>query len=152
MNKNIVKMCSHTKKYLLWFAQEHLNFRFEEINSLLALFKIEMGFIETPNKTQPYWLVKFKSDDDVRLLTNRSVSLRSSMELWAYSDTIEDLHRDMKEFPYELLSPYMQENQSFKIEVETFCKHFTQKEKVGKLEVDRFYFVVKFKILNKLGF
>ncbi|KAI4457421.1 rna methylase-related [Holotrichia oblita] len=28
----------------------------------------------------------------------------------------------------ELQAPYMQENQSFKIEVETFCKHFTQKE------------------------
>ncbi|KAK9758431.1 putative RNA methylase family UPF0020 [Popillia japonica] len=129
-----------------------------------------MDFIETPNKTQPYWLVKFKSDDDVRLLTNRSVSLRSSMELWAYSDTIEDLHRDMKEFPYELLSPYMQENQSFKIEVETFCyellspymqenqsfkievetfcKHFTQKEKVDKLEAFS-YLPVKGKVKLK---
>ncbi|KAI4457392.1 rna methylase-related [Holotrichia oblita] len=138
----------NTKKYLLYFAQEHLNFRFEEINSLLSLLKIEMDFIETPNKTQPYWLVKFKSEDDVKLLTNRSVSLRSCMELWAYSDTIEDLHRQMKQYPYELQAPYMQENQSFKIEVETFCKHFTQKEKVDKLEAFS-YLPVKGKVKLK---
>lgn len=61
------------------------------------------------------------------------------MELWAYSDTIQGVHSKMRQYPYDLIAPYMQENQTFKIEVETFCKHFSQKEKVNKLEVGKFF-------------
>ncbi|KRT83661.1 methyltransferase [Oryctes borbonicus] len=56
------------------------------------------------------------------------------MELWSYSETIAGVHKQMKQYPYELIALYMKENQTFKIEVETFCRHFTQREKVEKLE------------------
>ncbi|GJQ69511.1 hypothetical protein Trydic_g6611 [Trypoxylus dichotomus] len=127
-------MSPSARKYLLWFAQEHLDFRFEEINSLLCMFNIKMDFIERPNKIQPYWLVQFNTENDIKQLASRSVSLRSCIELWSYAETIESIHTQMRQYPYELMAPYMKKSQSFKIEVETFCKHFTQTEKVQKLE------------------
>lgn len=122
------------RTYLLWFAQEHTEFRFAEIKSLLSLLKIEMKFIEEPKDIEPYWIVQFNSESDVKLLASRSVSLRNCLELWAHAKTIPDLHNKLKNYPINSLKPYFQPNKSFKIEVETFCRHFTQKEKVNKLE------------------
>lgn len=123
------------KKYLLWFAQEHVTFRFQEIESLQSLFKIEMRFVNKPTQIQPYWIVEFAKEDDVRLLAHRSVSIRSCIELWGYADNLETLHQQLKSYPKELMEQYLKPDLSFKVEVETFCKHFTQKEKVDKIEM-----------------
>ncbi|XP_017781045.1 PREDICTED: tRNA (guanine(10)-N2)-methyltransferase homolog [Nicrophorus vespilloides] len=123
------------KRYLLWFAQEHVEFRFQEINSLLTAFNITMDFIEKPTDLQPYWMVKFASEQDAKKITQRSVLLRSCIELWGHSNSVDGLHEMMKKFPEHLMEPHLDEDKSFKIEVETFCKHFTQQEKVDKIEV-----------------
>ncbi|CAG9826079.1 unnamed protein product [Diabrotica balteata] len=125
---------SKWKTYLLWFAQEHTEFRFSEINSLLSLFNIEMKFVQQPKDIEPYWIVEFNSEEDVKLLASRSVSLRNCLELWAHANTVPELHNKMKKYPHNLLQSHFNPNKSFKIEVETFCRHFTQKEKVEKLE------------------
>lgn len=84
----------------------------------------------------PYWLVEFKCEEDVKRLANRSVSLRSCIELWAWANEISDLHKNLQLHPPTLMETYFLPEKSFKIEVETFCRHFTQKEKVEKIEVD----------------
>ncbi|KAG5887574.1 hypothetical protein JTB14_009982 [Gonioctena quinquepunctata] len=122
------------RTYLLWFAQEHIEFRFAEIYSLLSLFNIKMKFVEKPKDIQPYWIVEFASEKDVQLLASRSVSLRNCLELWSHADTLQNLHEKLKAVPHNLISPHFQPEKSFKIEVETFCRHFTQNEKVEKLE------------------
>ncbi|CAH1183253.1 unnamed protein product [Phaedon cochleariae] len=122
------------RTYLLWFAQENVQFRFAEMNSLLSLLNIQMKFIQKPKDIEPYWIVEFASEKDVRLLASRAVSLRSCLELWAHGKSIPDLHEKLKLYPHHLMAPYLQPDKSFKIEVETFCKHFTQKEKVDKIE------------------
>lgn len=38
-------------------------------------------------------------------------------------------------YPEAEMESYFHPDNSFKIEVETFCKHFSQKEKVAKIEV-----------------
>ncbi|CAG9859883.1 unnamed protein product [Phyllotreta striolata] len=127
-------MSRSCRSYLLWFAQEHTEFRFAEIKSLLSLFKIEMRFIKQPKDIEPYWLVEFNSENDVKLLASRSVSLKNCMELWAHGKTVSELHRKMKEYPMHLIKHYFEPSKSFKIEVETFCKHVSQQEKVSKIE------------------
>lgn len=79
--------------------------------------------------------MQFPSETDVALLANRSVSLRNCLELWGYANTIESLHEKLKKVPNDIMSQHFKPNKSFKIEVETFCKHFTQKDKVEKIEV-----------------
>lgn len=83
----------------------------------------------------PYWLVEFKSEEDVKQLSRRSVSLRCCTELWGCAKNMEELHDKLKPSLSGLPKSYFDCNKTFKIEVETFCKHLTQKEKVTKLEV-----------------
>ncbi|CAG9769697.1 unnamed protein product [Ceutorhynchus assimilis] len=126
-------MAKSWKKYLLWFAQEHIEFRNAEIESLLSLFKIEMRYAQKPQSKEPFWIVEFSSEGDAQLLTSRSVSLRNCMELWGHEKSVDLLHNSLRK-KCEIFAPYFSPNKSFKIEVETYCKHFTQQEKVNKLE------------------
>lgn len=125
----------------------------QEIESLLSMFKIDMRFLEKPKSIvswrcylffinhltslfqEPYWIVEFKSESDVKLLASRSVSLKNCLELWGYANNIQVLHNKLKKLPSDVSKQHFQTNKSFKIEVETFCKHFSQKEKIEKIEV-----------------
>lgn len=83
----------------------------------------------------PYWIVEFSSEHDVKRLASRSVSIKSCIELWATAEDIEGLHKKLKDIPETVWKPCFKPNLSFKIVVETFCRHITQKEKINKLEV-----------------
>lgn len=85
--------------------------------------------------------MEFASENDVKLLASRSVSLRNCLELWGHEKDMWKLHEKLKCYPKHLMDPYFQPNKSFKIEVETFCRHFTQSEKVDKLEVEIYIFL-----------
>lgn len=122
------------KKYLLWFANENIEFRRPEIDSLLALMNIKMKFLQEPQNSEPFWIVQFESEDDVKKLAERSVSLKMCLELWAYAETTTKLHDILKSYQKSFYESHIATGQSFKIKVETFCKHFTQKEKVEKIE------------------
>lgn len=63
------------------------------------------------------------------------MSLRSCQELWAHAKNVDSLHTILKNYPQSQLSSYFDNDKTFKIEVETFCRHFTQKEKIDKIEV-----------------
>lgn len=63
------------------------------------------------------------------------MSLRNCLELWGHAKNLDELHCVLKQYPQYHTTPYFKPDKSFKIEVETFCKHFTQKEKVEKIEV-----------------
>lgn len=83
---------------------------------------------------EPYWLVEFRSEGDAKLLASRSVSLRNCVELWGHDKSLDLLHTSLRA-KCQSFAPYFDPLGSFKIEVETFGKHFTQNEKVQKLEV-----------------
>ncbi|XP_066253670.1 tRNA (guanine(10)-N2)-methyltransferase homolog [Euwallacea similis] len=126
-------MSKSWKKYLLWFAQEHIEFRYAEIESLLSLFKIEMRYDQKPQNKEPYWLVEFSSEKDAKLLASRSVSLRNCIELWGHAKSLDNLHSNLKQ-QCQIFAPHFHPKKSFKLEVETFGRHFTQNEKIAKLE------------------
>ncbi|XP_044735604.1 tRNA (guanine(10)-N2)-methyltransferase homolog [Chrysoperla carnea] len=122
------------KRYLLWFAQEHVDFRFAEITSIIQLLNIPIKWVEEPTPEDPYWIVQLPSEEAAHLIASRSVSLRCCLELWGRAKDIPTLHESLKKYPFDEMSKYFQSDISFKIHVETFCKHFTQKEKVQKIE------------------
>ena len=84
---------------------------------------------------QPYWIVELPDEKALHKIANRCVSLRFALELWGHSTELSELHKSLREYPSERIKPYICKDKSFKIMVETFCKHFTQKEKVQKIEV-----------------
>lgn len=135
-------------------------FFFQEMQSLLSLFKIQMKWVEKPTQDTLYWIVELPSEECARQLSSRSMSLRWCIELWGRSKTQGLLHLNMKESltnttdswhstfpndseeskttnacPRKIMEPYFTKDKSFKITVETFCKHFTLPEKVKKIEV-----------------
>lgn len=62
------------------------------------------------------------------------MSLRNCVELWGHDKSLDLLHTSLRA-KCQSFAPYFDPLGSFKIEVETFGKHFTQNEKVQKLEV-----------------
>lgn len=121
------------KKYLLWFANEHVEFRLPEIKSIAFLFNINIRWLEKPNH-HPYWVVELPSEKAARQIASRSVGLRCCMELWARAKTEEELHKNIRSYPLDLMKPYFKPDLSFKINVDTFCNRQSQAEKVAKIE------------------
>lgn len=84
---------------------------------------------------QPYWIVDLPDESIVHKIASRAVSLRFCLELWAQGEEIENLHESLKSYSTENAKIFAGDKRSFKIIVETFCKHFSQCEKVNKIEV-----------------
>uniref|UniRef100_A0A240PL00 tRNA (guanine(10)-N(2))-methyltransferase TRMT11 n=1 Tax=Anopheles epiroticus TaxID=199890 RepID=A0A240PL00_9DIPT len=131
-------MSGALKKYVLWFAQEHVDFRQAEIASLLRIWNIQMNTPANHDPDRPFWLVELQNDEAARKLASRSMSLRCIFELWAYSNQgLTNFHEQLRrhiETNGNTLAPHFEANKSFKITVETYNKHFSQKEKVAKIE------------------
>lgn len=122
------------KKYLIWFAHEHLPFRIPEVLSISSMFGVPLKFLERPGE-EPYAIVELPSDSDARKLASRSVLIRSIIELWAYGSKTEDVQNELRELPVDFWEFYGREDQSFKINVELFGKRKVPREaKVEKIE------------------
>lgn len=90
---------------------------------------------------QPYWIVDLPSENAVRQISSRAVSLRFCLELWAQGKEKEDLHASLKAYSIENSKTFVGDKRSFKIIVETFCKHFSQHEKINKIEVSKYLYL-----------
>ncbi|XP_055601636.1 tRNA (guanine(10)-N2)-methyltransferase homolog [Uranotaenia lowii] len=130
-------MANQWKKYVLWFAQEHVDFRQAEIASLLRLWNIKMNTAPNHKPENPFWIVELQNHDAARKLASRSMSLRCIFELWAHSNSTANFHKELKcyiETNRKTLNPFFGKDRSFKVTVETYNKHFSQPEKVAKIE------------------
>lgn len=132
------------------------------MQSILSMFDIPVRFIENPCVNKPYWIVELPSEDWVRKIASRSILLKNCIELWARAKTVSQLHINLNNAllnktnewiipesngnlvsdsdlcPNELIQTCCSADKSYKVDVETFCKHFSMKEKVDKIEVSVF--------------
>ncbi|KAG6462317.1 hypothetical protein O3G_MSEX013187 [Manduca sexta] len=145
------------RRYLVWFAHEHLDFRHAEMDSILSVLGIPIKYIEPRSIKKPYWIVELPSEDCAKKIASRSVLVKNFIELWSRAKTTTQLHENLKQSlkndtgswgiphgetelsdrhicPKELIENSCPKNKSFKVVVETFCKHFTMAEKVKKIE------------------
>lgn len=131
------------------------------MQSILDLLKIPINYIEKPTDLKPYWVVELPSEECAKQIASRSVSLRNCLELWSRAKTDSQLHKnlldaiqnstggwiiqdsptesnisDLDICPNELIQNCCSEMKSFKVDVETYCKHFNIREKVEKIEVE----------------
>ncbi|XP_012266608.2 tRNA (guanine(10)-N2)-methyltransferase homolog isoform X2 [Athalia rosae] len=97
------------------------------------MYDISLKTIVRP-ENNPYWIVESISEAAIKKIASRSISLRSCIELWGNGGNQQDFHKSVKLYPQENMTPYLNPEKSFKVIVETFCKHFTQDEKIKKIE------------------
>lgn len=127
-------MSNQLKRYLFWFAHEHVDFRLAEMESIFDMFNINPCTMTRP-KEHPYWIVDLPDENKVHQVASRAVSLRFCLELWAQDKRNENLHSSLKDYSVKNSEAMARDKKkSFKIVVETFCKHFSQREKINKIE------------------
>uniref|UniRef100_A0A1B0ERY9 tRNA (guanine(10)-N(2))-methyltransferase TRMT11 n=1 Tax=Glossina morsitans morsitans TaxID=37546 RepID=A0A1B0ERY9_GLOMM len=126
---------SLSKKYILWFAQEHVEFRAAEFNSLMRLFNIPQT--DNIDDKKPFWTVEFPDDAVALQYASRSIALRAIFKLWSHGKNYEIFHKNLNHFIEQnqahqswLFKP----ETSFKITVETYNKHLSQREKIARIE------------------
>ncbi|KAM7359387.1 tRNA (guanine(10)-N(2))-methyltransferase homolog [Cochliomyia hominivorax] len=132
----LLKMTKNWKKYILWFAQEHVDFRTAEFKSLVKLLNLEYRII-SPESLKPFWIVEFPNDEKALKFASRSIGLKCIFELWSHGLDFEEFHRNLQNYVQnnmENVKTFFHKDCSFKITVETYNKHFTQKEKIEKIE------------------
>ncbi|KAK8729830.1 hypothetical protein OTU49_008346 [Cherax quadricarinatus] len=127
-------MCSQTfRRYLLWCANEHIEFRIPELMSIAQMFNIPIKWIDKP-KEDPYVILEMQSEDDARKLMSRSMLVRSCYELWGQGDTEAELHSNIKSLPENLTKPHLVHEKTFMVRVESFNKTLRLSEKLKKIE------------------
>lgn len=121
---------SNLRRFLLYFAQEHVDFRYPEISSIIKLFDLDVKV--PPPTDNPYWMLENVEESDMRKIASRSVSLRYVVEVWAHGKNFSEFHETLRDKLID--SRYTSLDSSFKITVETYNKHFKQSEKIEKIE------------------
>nr|XP_045594401.1 tRNA (guanine(10)-N2)-methyltransferase homolog isoform X1 [Procambarus clarkii]XP_045594402.1 tRNA (guanine(10)-N2)-methyltransferase homolog isoform X1 [Procambarus clarkii]XP_045594403.1 tRNA (guanine(10)-N2)-methyltransferase homolog isoform X1 [Procambarus clarkii] len=121
------------RRYLLWCANEHIEFRIPELVSVARMFKIPIKWIDKP-KEDPYVILETNSENDVRKLMSRSMLVRSCYELWGQGKTEAELHSSVRSLPENLIKQHLVREKTFKVRVETFNKTLNISEKLKKIE------------------
>ncbi|KAK3579848.1 hypothetical protein CHS0354_015263 [Potamilus streckersoni] len=126
---------SRTCRYLLYFANEHIEFKIAELKSLASLYNIKLDLHEACiDKKDPFLVVDLPSEDGAIQIMSRTLLVRSAYELWGQGKSHEEMYRNLAAFHTDRMAPYFSANTTFKIMVESFNKTITQKEKVQRIE------------------
>ncbi|KAI2802810.1 tRNA methyltransferase 11 [Blomia tropicalis] len=120
-----------TKKYIIRYANELLNFRLMEFYSLTEHFGLEYCFVENPSD-KPYFIIETKEEYRLLNVINRSVLAQELYEYWTSAETWKQFESNLKSS--ENIHNEFYKSCSFRIIVETFGRKITMKDKVERIE------------------
>lgn len=88
---------------------------------------------------KPFCHIELPNGECAKQLAARSISIRCILELWSSATNYTDFHQTLHSHidanrNNEQFAKNFDRNVSFRITVETYNKHFSQKEKVEKIE------------------
>ncbi|KAG5673756.1 hypothetical protein PVAND_003776 [Polypedilum vanderplanki] len=124
-------MSQTVKNYLLLFAQEFVDFRFAEIESIIKIFNISLKLPNVEPKNRPYWIIE-SCESDIKKIASRSVSLKFVAELYCSGKTLDEFHENARNYVQFINKEYSK--QSFKFIVETYNLHLKLAQKIEKIE------------------
>ena len=84
------------KKYLLYMAQRHPEFRLAELESLADLYNIDVD-LSNYDPESPFCLVSLNSDSEAKMWLQRSILSKAIYEYWGQGATMEELHSNIRE-------------------------------------------------------
>ena len=76
-----------------------------------------------------YLFLQLPSDEAARLLCSRSILIRTIHKVWAVGDSIDEIVNSLQKLPQEFFESYFAEQNSWSIQVDSFCKTFTMQQK-----------------------
>lgn len=119
------------KRYLFYFAQELLDFRSREIESLAKLFNIDLDLPEKEkNSEKPFFIINNLKESEAKLIASRSVLLRFVTEFWTSGKGYKEFHDNLRKYEFDERF----KSEDFKFRVESYNKNLKHKEKVDKIE------------------
>lgn len=108
------------KKYLLYMAQVHANFRRAELESLADLYGIKSIDFSDYSEESPFFLVELEGDDQAADWIRRSVLTRAIYEYWGEGENMDGLHENIKsQLNFDRYREAYR-NDTFKFEFETY--------------------------------
>ncbi|XP_075868777.1 tRNA (guanine(10)-N(2))-methyltransferase TRMT11 isoform X2 [Nelusetta ayraudi] len=121
-------------QYLLHLAQDNLDFRLPEIAALVALRG--KPFLPTENfrEKSPFWRLDGLSEADICGIMSRSVCAKSAFELWGQGRTHSELKTSLLNYPSEKMSPFLQKDSTYRINVYTFNKTLEFADRIQRID------------------
>lgn len=138
-----VKKNTGMQRFLFWCANDHVDFRVAEFESLARIFDIELKWVEKTacdgsEEREPWVVIDLASEEEAKKLISRSISTRYCVHLWAHTHgDREDWHAQLKAFVADnaaQVEPFFRPDVSFKVHAEAFMKKYTLQEKLAKIE------------------
>ncbi|XP_063407335.1 tRNA (guanine(10)-N2)-methyltransferase homolog [Mytilus trossulus] len=138
INKTCLSNSNKINKYLLQFANEHVDFRHAEIKAISELF----GFTAKPlaedkcssSPGSPYLMVELNSEKEARNLMSRTVLIKSLYEVWGHGATYKEVAQQVETIPAEIKKSGFSAEKTFRINVDTYNKKITQEDKIKIIE------------------
>lgn len=119
-----------SNRYLLWFANNTVDWRIAEIESIVSLFNSSIKWIEN-SASKPYWIAELPSKQLAHQIASRSVTLKHISEVWICASNTDELHKDLLEYSNSVLQT---DNEStYKINVITYGASQSDFEKLMKI-------------------
>ncbi|XP_059158278.1 tRNA (guanine(10)-N2)-methyltransferase homolog [Physella acuta] len=123
------------KRYLIQFAHDHLDFRLQEVKSIISLLGCKALLKDDDlGKGNPFMELELSSETDAKAIMHRSVLSKRIYELWADGECLSEVCEKINLLPEEITAPYTQESSSFRIMVEAFNKKISTSEKIKRIE------------------
>lgn len=123
------------RKYLIYYAIAHAEFRFPELQSISELFGFQVSLPDSEedrDPTRPFMIVELDEDRHARLLAQRCILVKAIYELLGEGVTYEQLHASTKSNK-SIWDKYQQN--SFRFEV-TAVNHTIPSERKVKIMED----------------
>ena len=111
-----------------------MNFRFAELDALLLLNGIEPSTAYTYDETShgkddAFLLITLPGMSVAVSMCERSVLIKAIYELWCYGSSLVGAIDEAKQLPKTFLDPYLSEDKSWSVNVDSHCKSYSMSEK-----------------------
>jgi tRNA (guanine10-N2)-methyltransferase len=135
------------RKYLAYFGSMHFEFRIPELEAIAKIFNIPFNFDRSVNlKQTPFLMIEVPSEEAVKIIASRSVTLKGIYDCWGYGKTYDEVFTSVQNFIASNKSEYEKYESpdvSFKFLVDAFGRKQTKQQKVDIIN--------RFKFLNFKG-
>ncbi|XP_056142671.1 tRNA (guanine(10)-N2)-methyltransferase homolog [Lampris incognitus] len=121
-------------QYLLHLANDNIDFRLPEVRALLSLSGKPFNPVENFHEKSPFWCLDGLSEEDIRGVMARSICAKSAFELWGHGRTHSELRTSLLKYPVENISPYMEKDSTYRINVETFNKTLEFQNRLERID------------------